>query len=290
MASVGHRHNPEIKQSLDNEGIRQIVSIPLMAKGSLVGALQLGTSRIRSYAPEQLALLGTIGQQIGVAVENARLYEQAERSAQAAERSRLARELHDSVTQSLYSMTLYAEATARLLTSGQTEAAAGHLRDLRDTAQEALREMRLLIFELRPPALENGLASALQTRLDSVESRGGIHAELHVDGKENLSFAMQSELYNIVLEALNNALKHARAQRVQVHLLFETKRVSIQVSDDGVGFEPTSALSSGGFGIPGMQERAQRIGGKLDIVSQQDNGTQVTIQVPLNEETEDRPT
>ncbi len=101
------------------------------------------------------------------------------------ERSRLARELHDLVTQLLYSVTLYAEAAAELLRSGETETAAGHLRELRDTAQEALREMRLLIFELHRPALgKGGLAAALQARLDAVETRGGMHAELKLKARK----------------------------------------------------------------------------------------------------------
>ena len=156
----------------------QVISVPLMAKGGLVGALQVGARTMRTFAPEQLALLWAIGQQVGVAVENARLYADAQVSAALAERNRLARELHDSVTQSLYSVNLYAEAAARLLTSGDAAEAAGHLRSLRDTAQDALREMRLLIFELRPLALEKvGLVAALRARLDAVEARGGMQAE-----------------------------------------------------------------------------------------------------------------
>lgn len=269
-----------LKQSLASMNIEQVIVIPLMTKNRLVGSLNLSTNRVRVYAPEQLALLKTIGQQIGVAVENARLYEQAERSAQIAERSRLARELHDSVTQSLYSMTLYAEATARLLTAGQTEAAVVHLRDLRDTAQEALREMRLLIFELRPPALENGLASALQNRLDAVESRGGIKAELHVEGNEAGSLVMDTELYHIALEALNNALKHANAQSVQVHLQYCAESIRLEICDDGIGFDPAAARLGGGLGLAGMRERAQRIDALLEVDSAVGRGTRILVRVP----------
>lgn len=264
-------------QSLSEAGVQQVIVIPLMAKGHLVGSLNLSTNQTRTYIPEQMTLLKAIGQQVGVAVDNARLYEQAEHAAQAAERNRLSRELHDSVTQSLYSMTLYAEATARLLLAGDSARAAEHLRDLRDTAQEALREMRLLIFELRPPALENGLAAALQTRLDSVESRGGIHAELRVIGKENGGFPGQRELYNIALEALNNTLKHAHAQSVRVHLRYADARVFLEIHDDGVGFEVAEADQHGGFGISSMRERAKRIGALLDITSALGKGTCVTV-------------
>jgi signal transduction histidine kinase len=201
----------------------------------------------------------------------------------AEERIRLARELHDSVTQLLYSVTLYAEAAAELLDSGETETAAGHLRDIRDTAQEALREMRLLIFELRRPALEkSGLATALQARLDAVETRGGMHAELQVVGTENLPAAVQAELYNITQEALNNALKHAHAKNVRIRLQFEGDATDVEVIDDGVGFEPAIEQSGGGFGISGMKERAQKIGGTIQIESAPGKGTKVSLRVQVS--------
>ena len=120
--------------------------------------------------------------------------------------------LHDSVTQSLYSVTLYAEAAARQVEAGNQEAVIDHLRELRDTSRDALREMRLLIYELRPPEIDRiGLAAALRSRLQAVETRGGVHAELVQEGDENLPVAAQQELYHIAREALNNSLKHAQA-------------------------------------------------------------------------------
>jgi len=195
------------------------------------------------------------------------------------ERQRLARELHDSVTQSLYSVTMYAEAAARLMPAGH-EAAAEHLRDARDTAQEALREMRLLIYQLRPPVLEKGgLAVALQVRLDAVERRGGIHAELTVEGEDRLPPAVQTELHQIAQEALNNALKHAHARQVQVILHFGDAVTQLQIQDDGVGFDLAAAQAGGGLGLPGMAERAQKIGGRLDIESAPGRGTRVVVEV-----------
>jgi len=197
-----------------------------------------------------------------------------------AERQRLARELHDSVTQSLYSVTLYAEAAARLLADGQMAEAAGHLHELRDTAQEALREMRLLIFELRPLALEkSGLAAALQARLEAVEGRGGLQVEFQAEGTERLSSAVQQELYHIAQEALNNVLKHAKAQRVQVHLQFQDTTTHLEICDDGMGFAIGQVQESGGLGLPGMRERAQKIGGKLLIESTSGKGTKVAVEI-----------
>jgi signal transduction histidine kinase len=270
-----------MRRVFKKEGVEMMVSVPLMAKGKLAGAIQLGSHAVRPFSSEEVSLLAAIGQQVGVAVENARLYEQAEQSAAIAERNRLAHELHDSVTQSLYSVTLYAEAAARLLTAGKQSEAADHLRELRDTAQEALREMRLLIFELHPPVLEkSGLAGALQARLDAVEGRGGMQTELQIEGVEHLSPPVRAELYHVALEALNNALKHARARHVRVHVRFLDTATCLEVGDDGVGFEPSAAQGGGGLGLDGMKERAQRIGGKLQVESAPGQGTRVRIEAP----------
>jgi signal transduction histidine kinase len=197
------------------------------------------------------------------------------------ERTRLARELHDSVSQLLYSVTLYAEAAAEQLDAGETVIATGHLRELRDTAQEALREMRLLIFELHRHELgKGGLTGALQARLDAVETRGGMPSELLVEGSEQLPRPIQEELYNIAQEALNNALKHAHADNVSILLRFDEAGTVMEVSDDGVGFEAEIDRMGGGFGIPGMKERAQKIGGSLQIESTQGKGTKVSVWVP----------
>jgi PAS domain S-box-containing protein len=282
---------PAMKEALQCEGVELVASVPLMAKGRLVGAIQLGAREVRAFAPEELSLLAAIGQQVGMAVENARLYAQAQQSAAYAERSRLARELHDSVTQSLYSLTLYAEAVARMMQDGEHAQAADALREMRDTAQEALREMRLLIFQLRPPALEKGgLAAALQARLDAVETRGGIRAKLLVEGTfnaEQLPLLIQEELYHIAQEALNNALKHAHPRQVRVCLRFSQDAICLEISDDGSGFALASAQESGGLGLPGMRERAERIGAELDIESAPGRGTKVMVRVPHSPKTEE---
>ena len=187
------------------------------------------------------------------------------------------------MTQSIYSVTLYAEAAARLLSSGEHVQAAEYLRDLRDTSLEALREMRLLVFELRPPALEQvGLAGALEARLKAVEARGGMTTELRVDGAGPaawLSLEDQQEIYNIAQEALNNAFKHARAKRVSVRLQYAGEEARLIVSDNGSGFDLIAARACGGMGLAGMAERANRIAANLDIDSRPGAGTTVTVTV-----------
>jgi PAS domain S-box-containing protein len=258
---------------------RAILSVPLVVQGQDYGAITAYYRDTREFSEEDLRLATGVADQAALAVESARLREQAEQAAAMEERSRLARALHDSVTQCLYSVTMYTEAAARLMPPGHE--ASEYLREARDTAQEALREMRLMIYQLRPPILEKGgLAVALQVRLDAVERRGGIHAELMVEGEERLPPTIQVELYQIAQEALNNALKHAHARQVRVLLHFGQAATQLKVQDDGVGFDLALARAGGGLGLPGLAERAQKIGARLEIDSAPGCGTQVCVAVP----------
>jgi len=199
----------------------------------------------------------------------------------AEERLRLARELHDSITQSLYSLSLYAEAASEQINSGHSDIASEHLKDLRETAQAALREMRLFIYELRKPSLENeGLSSALEKRLQAVEVRSKMEVEFQVEGDEKLlSEVSQKELYSIAVEALNNILKHAQANKTKVHLVFSQEFTLLEIQDDGIGFD-LEATRSRGFGITGMKERANKIDAQLQIVSSPGDGTLIRVKFP----------
>ena len=265
------------------EDYRAYLSVPLIIRNEAYGAITLYYRDPHEFSDEEIRLATAVANQAALAIESARLREKAQLAAATAERTRLARELHDSVTQSLYSVTLYSEAAARLLESGKQDPAVGYLREVRDTAQEALREMRLLIFELRPPALEEvGLAGALQARLQAVEARGGMGADLRVDGavdEEKIPVHVQSEIYHIVQEALNNVIKHAQAEHVWVHLGFSGQSVCAEVRDDGNGFILTDAEESGGVGIQSMRERAERIGAGLSVQSEPGKGTTVKVEL-----------
>ena len=207
---------------------------------------------------------------------------QAEELATAKERNRLARELHDSVAQTLYGLTLQAEAAARELNNGQTDRAAEQLREIRDSAQQSLQETRLLIFELRPPILEQeGLASALRARLESVESRSGLKTQIQLQEVSQLPAGVEAGLYGISNEALNNILKHAHASEIKVSLKKESNKVVLEIQDNGVGFDLASSEASSGMGLNGMKERAEQFGGDLQIKSGP-SGT--TIRVEVNNE------
>jgi signal transduction histidine kinase len=276
-------HLEPIRRALEREGLRLGISVPLMVQGRLLGGMVLGSRAERSMSDEELSLLAAIGQEVGMAVENARLYDRAQQMAAMEERNRLAQELHDSVTQSLYSLTLYAEAAARMLEAGQSEEAARHLRELGDTAREALQEMRLLIFELKPLALEKAeLAEAIRARLDAVESRVGLKVNLRVTGDAVIDNPLKLELYHLACEALNNVLKHAGARSVSVLLTLSPDNVVLEVNDDGKGFDLQAGRASGGLGLAGMEQRAHRVGGELCLQSAPGRGTKVSFRASLS--------
>ena len=196
----------------------------------------------------------------------------------AGERNRLARELHDSVTQSLYSLTLLAAAGQRMIQAEDLQQIAGNQTRLGEIAQQALQEMRLLVYELRPLALESeGLIGALEQRLETVERRAGIQARVLVEGEVELTPDLEEELYRVAQEALNNALKHAGATQVVLSVRATEESVVLEVADDGQGFDPAETHDAGGLGLIGMQERADKIGGQLTIHSAPGEGTRVCV-------------
>jgi signal transduction histidine kinase len=138
--------------------------------------------------------------------------------------------------------------------------------------------MRLLIYELRPPVLEEeGLVSALQARLEAVESRAGLEIKFHTEGKIRLGSEVQDALYRIAQEALNNVLKHAQAHRVFVSLVEDQRDVILEITDDGLGLDPMEASRGGGMGLQGMRERAAEIGAQLEVESAAGSGTRVSV-------------
>jgi signal transduction histidine kinase len=154
------------------------------------------------------------------------------------------------------------------------------LLELGDSAQQALKEMRLLVYELRPPVLKrDGLVGALQHRLDAVEGRAGITAQLLTNQMVPLPVRLEQDLYHIALEALNNSLKHAQASSVTISVETGQHYTRLEVADNGCGFNPDQAVDSGGLGLISMRQRAERIGGLLNIQAQAGQGTTIRVRV-----------
>jgi signal transduction histidine kinase len=261
-------------------GTRSELCVPLKTKNGVIGVLDLQSEELNAFDESDLVVLQSLAHQAAIAIENARLYEQAQQLATLEERQRLARELHDSVTQSLYSVTLFAEAARRLASGDDGEQMESYLDQLGETAQQALKEMRLLVYELRPSALEQvGLVEALRQRLEAVEGRAGVEAQFLVDGTVELPEAVEEGLYLIAHEALNNVLKHAQVTSVTVRICADGDHVELEVEDNGKGFDPGAVSDRGGMGLINMRERAERLGGSLTLVSAPREGTRVKVVV-----------
>jgi PAS domain S-box-containing protein len=249
---------------------------PIRAKGEILGVVSIYSNTLHSFNVEEIALLETIANQIGVAVESARLRRHSEQAAIVEERQRLARDLHDSVTQSLFSLNLLAEGYRRHASQASPQELDEWFAELGSSAHQALKDMRLLLYELRPSTIQqDGLAAVIQRRLDAVEGRSDIKSRFKIVGDPGLLNKMEEiELYHIIQEALNNALKHAAATAVEIRLSVRPKKIQMEISDNGIGFE-VQAVESGGMGLGNMVERAKRLSGKLIIQSQPGKGTLV---------------
>ncbi len=218
--------------------------------------------------------------QIATAISNVRLAEQAQQAARLAERNRVARDLHDSATQALYSLSLLAGGWAMQAEQGRLSDIPARFTQLGGIALQVLKELRLLIYQLRHPELaEVGLARALEQRLAAVEQRANVRTSLTVSGAlDPLPQHVEEQLYAMIQEALNNALRHGQARSVAVSISVEAGQTMVVVRDDGVGFDPEAP--TGGMGLRGMRERAAALGARLTLTSASGAGTQVTIIVP----------
>jgi len=235
--------------------------------------ITLQAEAARKRSEELLAQLQTANAQL------LRYADQAEKLAIANERNRLARDLHDSVAQTLYGLTLQSETASRQMAAGQIEAAQTEVRAMGDSAQETLQETRLLIFELRPPVLEaEGLAAALRARLEAVEARSGLAVQADLEAVDGLPAEVEVALYRIVQEALNNVMKHAQASQLWVSLATRGGRLALEVRDDGLGFDFDP--DSSGLGLQSMAERAEQIGAELTLKSALGQGTSVMVGLP----------
>lgn len=263
---------------------------PLKVGDRVIGTLDVHASRSNAFAEEDILVLQSLGDQIAVAIENARLYDKSKELAVLEERNRLARELHDSVTQSLYSLVLFTEGWRRMVRNDGADKVEEYLSRIGEIAQQALKEMRLLILELRPPVLEQeGLVGALQKRLDAVEKRVGISARVVMEDFIEVPAPLEEALYRIAQEALNNSLKHAKATKETVRIFVKDENIILEVVDDGRGFDTEAIEHRGGMGLLNMGERARHVGGSFSIESTIGKGTIVKVSVPLPGEAIARP-
>jgi signal transduction histidine kinase len=258
---------------------RSWMGVPLAVKDRTIGMLRLDHPEPGRFGPADAALALAIANQAAVAIENARLYEQAQAQATAEERQRLARELHDAVTQTLFSASLIAEVVPRIW-ERDPEKGRARLEEVRQLTRGALAEMRSLLLELRPAALtQTGLGDLLRQLAEAFQGRARVPARVTVAGEGAVPPDVQVALYRVAQEALNNAAKYAQASTVEVALKLREGGVELSIADDGLGFDPTS-IQAGHLGIGIMRERCARIGAALSVDSAEGRGTRVAVRWP----------
>jgi signal transduction histidine kinase len=262
--------------------MRSFLGVPIVARGSVIAAFYVTDKEgADEFGETDQRVIEMLAAHAAVAIENARLLERSRELSIVEERNRLARELHDSVSQKLFGLVLGAESAGTLL-DRDPEAAAEQVARLGELAQEALGELRELIFELRPASLEDeGLAATLRKEVDVLRRVHGRDIELRIAGSANCAPENEGEVLRIAQEALNNALRHAEAERIELRMEARDGRLIVTVADDGIGFDPGDrSLRARRLGLTSMEERAVALGGTLNVVSRPGEGTTVTLEVP----------
>ncbi len=259
---------------------RSELVVPLHVGNRVIGTLDVMSQQTNAYSAEDILVMQGLGDQIATAIENARLYENTRRLAVLEERTRLARDLHDSVTQSVYSLHLLSEGWRRLIVAGQIEKAPEYLIRVNEITAQVLLELRMLIFELQPSLLESdGLIAAIQERLRFIEDVLGVQVVVSCDDPLPLSSSLAAALYWIAREALNNIVKHAYATHINVRLHTTDDVISMEIEDNGCGFVPEHATSRTGLGLQSMHQRIMDLGGTLRIVSTPNLGTTIIVRI-----------
>ena len=307
-------------QSLKREHVTALMHVPLITKGCALGSMCVGTRNNLQFDSNEQSLLMAIGNQIAIAVENARLYAEVQRkerlrgelltktlAAQEDERKRIARELHDEVSQSLAALLYEAEDGLEMDNHPTTQE---RLQSICDLTQHTLNNIHKLIFDLRPSMLDQlGLIPALRWLAETRLEAKGIRVTVNVNSNSRLpeseadfhrlSPEIKTALYRVVQEAINNIARHAAARNVEILLELGEEMAKVSIRDDGIGFDlaelnttaikdfeemdPTLSDNTRGLGIIGMQERIELLGGELDIITAPGNGAQIHIRVPLRE-------
>ena len=266
-------------------GLRYHASIPLYAQDKKLGVMNLASPGWRSLSPEDLQLLYTVGDLLSIAVERARLFARSARLGAVEERNRLAREIHDTLAQSLTATTLQLESADALLDAGSSpEKAREPLLRALSLTQSNVEEARRSVLDLRAAPLEGrSLSRALRVLVERWEAETGTAARYRaINGGRPLPPRVEVALYRICQEALTNVARHAEAGRADVQLVATPGQIRLVVEDDGRGFD-VSNMPEDRHGLVGMNERAKMLGGRLEIRSNPGAGTRIEATVPLEE-------
>jgi signal transduction histidine kinase len=267
--------------------MRSFLGVPIVSRAGIIAAFYL-TDRegAGGFSAEDQHLIEMLAAHAALAIESARLYERSRELSAVEERNRLARDLHDSVVQKLFGIALAARSASMLLEQRDAGGAHDEVERLGELAQEAIGELRSLVFQLRPAAVEtDGLTPALRKHVEVLKRVHRQEIVLEGSGGASLGPGRAAEVFRIAQEALSNALRHSHAGRIAVRLSEPNGRLWLTVEDDGVGFEPESAaLRSRRLGLTSMEERAGALGGRLTVESRPGAGATIGLEVPLGED------
>lgn len=268
------------RERMEMSNVQTVVQLPIvLSDDEIFGIFFLGWEEKQEFTNEDRRLFLALAQRAAAAIQNARLYEQAQNLAAVEERQRLARELHDSVSQALYGIALGAR-TARTLLDRDPARATEPMDYVLSLAEAGLAEMRALIFELRPESLANeGIVRAIEKHVASTQARYGIKVNAELDAEPDVPLPVKEALYRIMQEALHNTVKHARATNVDIRLRDLPGAVELELRDDGAGFD-TSQDFPGQLGLKSMRERAVRLGGEFELESSPGKGTRICARIP----------
>ncbi|MEY8347211.1 GAF domain-containing sensor histidine kinase [Bacillus cereus] len=257
----------------ETEEITHHATIPLRAGAEKFGLLNVASPHKIHFTEEELALLEAIAFQIGTTIQRIQLVEKERKYVVVAERNRLARDLHDSVKQLLFSIMLTARGTIDMTKDKELQEMLSYIGEL---SQEALEEMTLLIWQLRPEGLEKGLAEAVQNYGKLL----GIQVAIRIDGVISIGDEIEEVLWRVSQEALHNCKKHASCEMVSVYLKTENSKLNFQIEDDGIGFVRETVRDSA-FGLKSMKERIELMKGTFRIKTKPGQGTKIKIQLPI---------
>ncbi len=261
-------------------GVSGHASIPLYFRATPLGILNVGSGAWRTLQPDELRLLSTIGYQVGLAIERARLAEASTQLARIEERTRIAREIHDTLAQGLTGIALNIEGAMRYLEHDPARARR-RLELALEASRESLEEARRSVLDLRGARLDRPLPEVLRALARAFTSDTGVRVQVRSPEVESLPEQMELELYRIAQEALVNVRRHAQAGEVEIELQTQESGVRLSIRDNGHGFDPKQ-LGEGRHGILGMQERARLVGGRLRLRSRPGGPTSITVLIPMS--------
>ena len=265
---------------------RSELAVPIRIGQEKLGVLDVESSDLDAFDEIDLFTVQTLSDQLAIAIENARLYQETRDIAVLEERNRMAREIHDSLAQGFTGVVLQLEAAEQAL-DDDTDQVQFHLNKARELARESLSDARRSVWALRPQALEQlTLVEALSRQIATFTEDSGIKVDFSISGNNRtISADIENALLRICQESLTNVKKHAKASLVEIVLSFEDSVVGLRVRDNGVGFD-TDVPTQSGFGLISMRERAKLIGGLLKISSNRGTGTQIEVTIPIEREKE----